>query len=115
MVKLTPKPQIKTNRHELHSLLGGSRVESLDMNPQSPATMRSLDEQLLIDLSAYLFAAEGRVSFTDLRSSFPAVDRGKLIDALAELEEQNVINFSARHNALFEKATRVTQSLKPLT
>ena len=77
--------------------------------------MRSLQEQLLIDLSAFLFAAEGRVSFTDLRSSFGTVDRGQLIDALAALEEQNVISLSARHNALFEKATRVTQSLKPLT
>ncbi|MEQ1763904.1 MAG: hypothetical protein ABL984_12275 [Pyrinomonadaceae bacterium] len=85
------------------------------MDPHSPAMIRSIEEQLLIDLSAFLFAADGRVSFTDLRTSFATVDRGSLIDALAELEEQNVISFSARHNALFEKATRVTQSLKPLT
>ena len=81
------------------------------MNP----TTRSTHEQLLTDLSAYLFAAEGRISFSDIRASYAGVDRVELIGALAELEEQGVVSFSARHNALFEKATRVTQSLKPLT
>ena len=85
------------------------------MNPPSMAPTRSTHEQLLIDLSAYLFAAEGRISFSEIRTSFPTADRGQLIGALAELEEQNVISLSARHNALFEKATRVTQNLKPLT
>lgn len=85
------------------------------MNPPSPAATRSTHEQLLIDLSSYLFAAEGRISFSDIRSSFAGVDRVQLLRALAELEEENVISLSARHNALFEKATRVTQSLKPLT
>lgn len=85
------------------------------MNPPRTAATRSIHEQLLIDVSSYLFAAEGRISFSDIRTSFPTADRVELIGALAELEEQNVISFSARHNALFEKATRVTQSLKPLT
>ena len=84
------------------------------MNPPSMVPTRSAHEQLLIDLSSYLFAAEGRISFSDIRASFAGVDRVQLIGALAELEEQNVISLSARHNALFEKATRVTQSLKPL-
>lgn len=87
----------------------------MDMNPPSTAATLSTHQQLLIDLSSYLFAAEGRISFSDIRASFPAADRVQLIGALAELEEQNVISMSARHNALFEKATRVTQNLKPLT
>jgi hypothetical protein len=84
------------------------------MNSPNLTATRSTHEQLLTDLSAYLFAAEGRISFSDIRASFAAADRTELIRALAELEEQGVVSFSARHNALFEKATRVTQSLKPL-
>ena len=87
----------------------------MDMNSPNPTATRSTHEQLLTDLSAYLYAAEGRISFSDIRASFAGVDRADLIGALAELEEQNVISLSARHTALFEKATRVTQSLKPLT
>ena len=85
------------------------------MYPRSEAQIRSIDEQLLIDLSAYLYAAEGRIRFSDLRSSFSNVDSVQLIEALAELESQNVVSLSARHNAVFEKAKRSTQSLKPLS
>lgn len=85
------------------------------MPPQNESGTQSPDDQLLIDLSAFLFAADGRVRFSDLRSSFPAVEAVRLIAALAALEEKQIISFSARHNAVFEKATRVTQSLKPLS
>ncbi len=85
------------------------------MNPDIPARTTTFEQQLLIALSSYLSAAEGRISFSVLKSSFPEAERGQLIAALAELEEQNVIRLSVRHNAVFEKATRITQSLKPLS
>ena len=58
------------------------------MHPYIPPTFRSLDEQLMIDISAFLYGSDGRVILTDLQSSFPTVDRRRLLDALEELEDR---------------------------
>ena len=84
------------------------------MHPQNESPVQPVDDQLLMDLQSFLFAADSRVRFTDLKSSFPTASASELIEALAELEAQNIISLSIQHNAVFEKAKRVTQSLKPL-
>lgn len=85
------------------------------MIPQAQPEIRSVEEQLAIDLQAYLFAADVAVKFSVISASFPNSTRAQLIEALVELEEKNIISLSARHNAVFEKAKRTTQNLKPLT
>ena len=84
------------------------------MTAQGEAPVRSFEDQLMIDLQAFLFAADARLRFSELKASFPSVSAFQLIDALAELEAQTIISFSVQHNAIFEKAKRTTQSLKPL-
>jgi len=84
------------------------------MHPHTPAIIRKIDEQLLTDLQAFLFAADARVPFSKIRSCFPAVDLLALMAALADLEDRQVISLSVRHNAVFE-TKRVTHTLKPLS
>ena len=85
------------------------------MHPHTLAQILSINEQLTNDLQQYLYAADGRIGFSALRKSFADVDPVHLIQALADLEERNIISLSARHNAVFEKAKFTTQNLKPLT
>ena len=76
---------------------------------------KSLYDQLLFDLQAFLFAANGRVRFSELTSSFPTIGREQLMEALAELEEKNIISMSIWHNGRLEEGSWVSEDLKPIS
>ena len=84
------------------------------MAPSTEAQMRSVDEQLLMDIQAYIFAFDSRIPLAVLKASFPTVEPVRLLDAIAELEARDVVKVSIVHKAKSENGNRITQRLQPI-